>query len=226
MYIYDVSSVTYQMKPFSVTLLATDTVSRLGHWMPGKIKNEQSDHDQNIVCESESSFTFEMWFSPMKSESDVHLWKVKVIVSDNLSPIKSESDCDCHLWKVKTQSSFTKMLRLRSLLFHACLACSSLNINILIWTMNDSGDGYNHNMMRRRRKKRMMKITLSLWVDHRVAPLAQEAEGSPQEHLCGIFRWELKQEDEQKKDGVDRSEDNLALRVTEVSTFPLPSLLT
>ena len=38
MYIYDVSSVTYQMKPFSVTLLATDTVSRLGHWMPGKIK--------------------------------------------------------------------------------------------------------------------------------------------------------------------------------------------
>ena len=38
MYIDDVSTVTYQMKPFSVTLLATDTVSRLGHWMPGKIK--------------------------------------------------------------------------------------------------------------------------------------------------------------------------------------------
>ena len=34
----------------------------------------------------------------------------------------------------------------------------------------------------------MMKVTLSLWVDHRAAPLAQEAEGSPQEHLCGIFR--------------------------------------
>ena len=30
------------------------------------------------------------------------------------------------LWKVRGQSSFTKMLRLRSLGFHACFNCSSL----------------------------------------------------------------------------------------------------
>ena len=134
MYIYDVSTVTYQMKPFSVTLLATDTVSRLGHWMPGKI-------EINNQTMTKILFVKVKVLSHLKC--DFPLWKVKVMFIYEkwkwLSPIKSESDC--HLWKVKTQSSFTKMLRLRSLLFHACLACSSLNINILIWTMNDSGDG-------------------------------------------------------------------------------------
>lgn len=157
----------------------------------------------------------------MKSESDVHLWKVKVIVTYKkwkwfwLWPMKSE---DTIFFYKNVEASISVVPRMLSLFLPEHQHLNMDNEWQWWW--------FNHNMMRRRRKKKMMKITLSLWVDHRVAPLAQEAEGSPQEHLCGIFRWELKQEDEQKKDGVDGGEDNLALRVTEVSTFPLPSLLT
>ena len=88
MYIYDVSSVTYQMKPFSVTLLATDTVSRLGHWMPGKI-------EINNQTMTKILFVKVKVLSHLKC--DFPLWKVKVMLIYEkwkwLSPKKSESDC-------------------------------------------------------------------------------------------------------------------------------------